>query len=123
MLSVTKEEFELADDDGDGLELKEAFALWMMKTHLCTQKNDSGERQMQKVTTPGMTETGTAVVQIHARILTQTNAHLHTHTASGECTNNETWVDGFGHGCDFYEAAPAACLTAVVDADEVMYYI
>ena len=40
---MTKEEFELADDDGDGLELKEAFALWMMKTHLCTQKNDSGE--------------------------------------------------------------------------------
>ena len=48
---------------------------------------------------------------------------IYTHTASGECTNNETWVDGFGHGCDFYEAAPAACLTAVVDADEVMYYI
>jgi hypothetical protein len=64
-----------------------------------------------------MTETGTAVVQIHARILTQTNAYLHTHTDSGECTDNETWVDGFGHGCVFYEAVLAACLTAVLHAD------
>jgi hypothetical protein len=35
---VTNEEFELADDDGDGLELKEAFALWMMKTPLHSEK-------------------------------------------------------------------------------------
>ncbi len=69
-----------------------------------------------------MTETGTAEVYIHGRILTQTNAYLHTHTDSGECTNNETWVDKYGQGCDMYEAAPDACGTAVLRADEVMYY-
>ena len=42
----------------------------------------------------------------------------HTH----ECTNNETWVDKYGQGCDMYEAAPDACGTAVLHADEVMYY-
>ena len=68
-----------------------------------------------------MTETGTAEVQIYARILTQTNAylHTHTHTDSGECKNNETWVDKYGHGCDLYEDAPDASGTAVIHADEV----